>query len=327
VKVRELRAELAAKPRPCYLVAGEDAYLRHLTQREFVKLIPPEYRYFNLTVLSAGSLQPATLLAELGMVPLGSDYRTCLITDWHDANKELQEAVGAYLDNPNPMLVLGLISDRKADLRFKLTNRLKTGGLLVECDSPKPDLIASYIRHSAQELSYDLPQDLAETVVDLCGNDLGCSVQAVLAMTAHAGERKLLNQDDAALIAGKVDQKTATRMTEYIGKKQPRAALELSRKVLEKEGEPEKMVGLLERHLRLLVVTKAHHLASQGELAKRLGINPYYVKEYMTQVKNFTMGKLEKMLLGLGKVDLGNKTSRIDVRQGLELFILDACRK
>jgi DNA polymerase-3 subunit delta len=328
MKLRELRAELNQKPHPCYLVAGEDAYLRHLASRAFVELIPPDLRFFNLTTLPAKSLERPTLLAELEALPLGSDFRVCLVGGWQDANKELQEAVNTYLDRPNPTLVLGLISDRKADLRFKLSNRLKTAGLLVECETPKPEEIVKFLRtRSAVELGYELPQELAELVVDLCGNDLGSSVQAVLAMMDHAGERKVLNQDDAELVAGKVDYKLATKMTECIGMKQPAKALTLARKVLEKEGEPEKMVGLLERHLRLLVVAKAHHLAAPGELAKRLGINPYFVKEYTAQVKNFTLGKLERMLLGLGKVDMGNKTSRMEIRQGLELFILDACRK
>lgn len=328
MQVKEFKRELDTKPRPCYLVAGEDAYLRHLAQRALVEFIPPDLRYFNLTIVPAKSLEPSSVRAELEMLPLGSEHRVCLLTGWQDANKELQEAVNAYLDRPNETLLLGLISDKKPDLRFKLTNRLKTAGMMVECNPPDPEAIVKFLRaRTAMELGCELPQELAALVVDLCGNDLGSSVQAVLAMMDHAGERKLLNQDDAALIAGKVDYKTATKMTEYIGKKQPQAALELAHKVLEKEGEPEKMVGLLERHLRLLVVAKAHYLAAPGELAKRLGINPYYVKEYTTQVKNFTLGKLERMLLGLGKVDMGNKTSRMEIRQGLELFILDACRK
>jgi DNA polymerase III subunit delta len=328
VQVKEFKRELDTKPRPCYLVAGEDSYLRHLAQRVLIEFIPPNLRYFNLTILPAKSLEPSSLRAELEMLPLGSDSRVCLLSGWHDANKELQEAVNVYLDRPNETLLLGLISERKADLRFKLSNRLKTAGMIVECEPPKPEDIVKFLRtRTAVELGYELPLELAEMVVDLCGNDLGSSVQAVLAMMDHAGEQRSLNQDDAALIAGKVDYKTATKMTEYIGKKQPQAALGLARKVLEKEGEPEKMVGLLERHLRLLVVAKAHHLAAPAELAKRLGINPYYVKEYTAQVKNFTLGKLERMLLGLGKVDMGNKTSRMEIRQGLELFIMDACRK
>jgi DNA polymerase-3 subunit delta len=329
VKVRELKAELASKPRPCYLVAGEDAYVRQQAQRAFVELIPPDLRCFNLNIVSASSLEPATLFTELDMLPLGCDYRVCLITDWENAGKELQEAVGSYLDRANPALVLGLFSARKPDLRFKLTNRLKTGGLLVECNTPKPSEIAGFLRtYIAKDKNYELPLELAELVVDRCGNDLGASVQAVLAMMDHAGERTVLGREDLALVAGNVDYKTTTDMTNYIGKKQPAKALVLARKVLEdKAGEPEKMVGLLERHLRLLAVTKAHHLAAPGELAKRLGVNPYFVKDYTAQVKNFTLGKLEKMLLGLGKVDMGNKTSTMDIRQGLELFILDACRK
>jgi DNA polymerase-3 subunit delta len=327
VKVRELRAELGQKPRPCYLVAGDDAYVRHIAQRALVNLIPPDLRYFNLTILSATSLEPATLLAELDTLPLGSDYRVSIITDWQKAGKELQEAVGAYLDKPNPALVLGLLGE-KVDMRFKLVNRLKTAGMLVECNSPDAADIIKYIRsNTAKELGYELPQELAEAVVDRCGNDLGASVQAVTAMTAHAGERRILGREDMALVAGKVDYKAATKIAGFIGMKKPDQALMVARRVLDKAGEPEKMVGFLERHLRLLAVTKAHHLATPAELAKRLGINPYYVKEYTAQVKNFTLGKLERMLLGLGKVDMGNKTGKMEVTPGLELFILDACRK
>ncbi len=304
MKLRELKVELNQKPHPCYLVAGEDAYLRHLASRAFVELIPPDLRYFNLTTLPAKSLEPSTLRAELEMLPLGSDIRVCLVNGWQDANKELQEAVGAYLDRPNPTLVLGLISDRKPDLRFKLSNRLKTAGLLVECETPKPEEIVKFLRtRSAAELGYELPQELAELVVDLCGNDLGSSVQAVLAMADHAGERKLLNRDDAELVAGKVDYKTATKMTEYIGKKQPEAALGLARKVLEKEGEPEKMVGLLERHGG----GKGASSGGAGRAGKAPGHQPLFCQGIHSTDKELHHGEAGADAAGAGQSGYGQQ--------------------
>jgi len=323
MNIRELRGELAANPRPCYLAVGSDIYMCELARRAFIEAIPEAYRLFNLSAHSAIDLDAATLWRDLDALPVGGEMRVCLISNWHKADKELEESIGTYLDKPNPSTVLGLVGE-SADMRRKLPSRLKAGGTLVDCSTPDRKQVAAYIVRTAEERGYVMPPSVAVLVVELCGGDLGGSVQATLALTDYVGERKCLTEDDARSLLGKVESRTAFDLVEAMGRHQAGVALTIAKPLWEKAGEAEKLVGLVERQLRLLLLAKANPDVSPSVLAGILGVNPYFVKDYVRQAGNFASVRLQQLLRELAELDVASKTGRAEIRTGLEMFILNA---
>lgn len=328
MNIRELRAELAAKPRPVYLVSGNDAYMRELARRAFVAAVPDASSAFNLASISAHDTEPAIFWREMDTLPMmGAEFRVVILTDWQKADKELEEAVSSYLDSPNLSSVLVLMAE-KADMRKKISSRLKAGGMLVECETPDKDKVAAYVIQQARERGYDLPLNVAKLVVDLTRGehgDLGRAVQATMMLLDFAGERRTITQADVQTLVGRVEDRTLFKLADAMAQRKPGDAISIFHNLITRPDEVISTIGMLERHFRLLVIVKEHSKASPADIARIIGVNPYYVKDYISQARNFPPEKLSRIIADLSRLDVNCKTGGTEPMQGLELFILQAC--
>ena len=301
-----MRALRAGEYAPVYILCGEEPYYIDRVF-EFIaeNALDEMAREFDQQVVYGRDLQGADIApvigAARGFAMMGG--RKVVIVREAQAVKKW-EALGAYLDNMMPQTVLVICYNGKPDKRQGIWKKASEHPQVVWLQSDKlrdyevERWINAYIANfnkglssTGAELSID-PR-VAPLLADHIGNDLAAIVgalqklidgrpQGVNTIDAALVERNIgISKDfnimelQAALILGDVAK--AHQITQYFASSKDHPMIR-------------EMAPLFSFFSNLLMY---HYLPdkSQANVAKELGINPYFVKDYVTAAKRYPAGK------------------------------------
>ena len=297
-----MKALRAGEYAPVYILCGDEPYYSDRVY-EFVaaNALDEMAREFDQQVLYGRDLPGADISpvigAARGFAMMGG--RKVIIVREAQAIKKW-EALGAYLDNLMPQTVLVICYNGKPDKRQGLWKKAADHPQVVWLQSDKlrdyevERWITNYIqefRNQHSEVSID-PR-VAPLLADHLGTDLSAIVGAlqklidgrpegVNTIDAALVERNIgISKDynimelQAALIRGDIVR--ANQITQYFATSKDHPMIR-------------EMAPLFTFFSNLLMY---HYLAdkSQANVAKELGINPYFVKDYVTAAKRYPAGK------------------------------------
>jgi DNA polymerase-3 subunit delta len=85
------------------------------------------------------------------------------------------------------------------------------------------------------------------------------------------------------------------------------------------------IVAMIGRQLIILAKTKRleEKKVPQANMAKLVGVSPYYIDKTRRQAANFSMDALNRLINKCAEMDLAIKTGRIDGRLAMELLLMD----
>lgn len=297
-----MRAMRAGEYAPVYILCGEEPYY---TDRVYdylsTHVLDEMTREFDQQVVYGRDLQGADISpvigAARGFAMMGG--RKVVIVREAQAVKKW-DALGAYLENMMPQTVLVICYNGKPDKRQGLWKKASEHPQVVWLQSDKlrdyevERWINVYIadfRNQHPEVTID-PR-VAPILADHLGTDLSAIVGAlqklmdgcpegVNTIDAALVERNIgISKDynimelQAALIRGDVAR--ANKIAQYFASSKDHPMIR-------------EMAPLFTFFSNLLMY---HYLPdkSQGNVAKELGINPYFVKDYATAAQRFPAGK------------------------------------
>ena len=297
-----MRALRAGEYAPIYILCGEEPYY---VDRVFdfisENALDAMAREFDQQIVYGRDLQGADMSpvigAARGFAMMGG--RKVVIVREAQAVKKW-EALGAYLDNMMPQTVLVICYNGKPDKRQGIWKKAAEHPQVVWMQSDKlrdyevERWISNYItefKNQHPEISID-PR-VAPILADHLGTDLSAIVGAlqklidgrpegVNTIDAALVERNIgISKDynimelQAALIRGDIAK--ANQITQYFAGSKDHPMIR-------------EMAPLFTFFSNLLMY---HYLPdkSQAAVARELGINPYFVKDYVTAAKRYPAGK------------------------------------
>ena len=302
--MRALRADEYA---PVYLLCGEEPYYIDRVQ-EFIAehALDEMAREFDQQVLYGRDLQSADISPVIGAArgfAMMGGRKVIIVREAQHVKK--WEALNAYLDNLMPQTVLVLCYNGKPDKRQGVWKKASEHKQVVWLQSDKlrdyevEKWINAYIadfnsqRPTAGGQALTIDPRVAPLLADHLGTDLSAIVgalqklidgrpQGVNTIDAALVERNIgISKDynimelQAALIRGDVER--ANRITQYFAGSKDHPMIR-------------EMAPLFSFFTNLLMY---HYLPdkSQANVARELGVNPYFVKDYATAARRYSAGK------------------------------------
>lgn len=297
-----MRALTAGTYAPIYILCGEEPYyINRVFEYIAANALDDMSREFDQQVLYGRDLQGADIApvisAARGFAMMGG--RKVLIVREAQAIKKW-DALAAYLDNIMPQTVLVICYNGKPDKRQGVWKNAAEHKQVVWLQSDKirdyevAKWITSYIQEFASQHS-DVRIDprVAPILAEYIGNDLTAVIGALRKLID--GRPEGVNVIDAALVERNIgiskdynsielqnaiihgDIVKANRITQYFAGSKDHPMIR-------------EMAPLFSLFSNLMMY---HYLPdkSQGNVAKELGINPYFVKDYVTAAKRYPAGK------------------------------------
>ena len=296
--------------KPIYFLMGEEPYYIDKIS-EFIEenILSEEEKGFNQMVLYGRDITIEDIVDNAKRFPMMAERQVVVIKEAQDLSRTIENLV-PYVDNLQPSTVLVLCYKYKTiDKRKKLYKAIQKVGLIYESKKLYENQIADWIRRVLQGKNYKIEAKATLMLVEFLGTDLS----------------KISNELDKLMVVLPVNTTiTPKDIEENIGISKDYNNFELRKAVGEKnvlavnriinhfaqnqKANPMVMtISLLNSFFTQLLIFHSLKDKSNSSVARALGINPYFVKDYTIAGKNYPMRKVSQVIGLLRDADVKSK--------------------
>jgi len=306
------------KYKSIYLLHGDEPYyIDEVSNYVEHHLLPDAEKGFNQTVLYGKDTDVMTVLNASKRYPMMADYQVVLVKEaqemkWgneSDDKKSINPLLN-YLENPLPSTILVFCYKYgKFDKRKKTYKAIEKSGLIFESsplyDSKIPAWIDSYLTGKG----YRANQQASLMLAEYLGNDLSKIANELdkLMLNVAAGQEITLKHIHDNIGISK--EYNVFELQTALGKKD---ALKVNQIINYFEANPKAnpivlVLGNLNNYFSKVLVYHYVKDKSPQNLARELGVSPYFVKDYEQAARSYNYGKTIQIIHYLREYDVKSK--------------------
>ena len=304
------------KFKPLYLLHGEEPYYIDLVGNYVEhQLLSDAEKGFNQTVLYGKDTEIMTMLGAAKRYPMMADYQVVLVKEaqdmkWgkDDDDKKSINPLLNYLENPLPSTILVFCYKYgKFDKRKKTYKAIEKNGLIFESAPLYDNKVPGWIEDFVKVKGYRISQQATFMLSEYLGNDLS--------KIANELEKLMLNVSAGQEITLELVQNNIGISKEYnvfelqtaLGKKD---VFKVNQIVNYFEANPKAnpivlVLGNLNNFFSKVLAF--HYVKDRSNIARELGVNPYFVKDYEQAARSYDSSKTMRIISYLREYDLKSK--------------------
>ena len=317
---KDLKSDTA---RPYYLVLGPEMYQCRLAV-DLIKsrFLDPEAASFDYGTFSARDTTVERILETANTFPMMAKRRFVLVTELEKLAETEHDKLLASLDSILPSSVLVFIAE-ELDHRKKLYKTIRDKGCVAEFSNLKGAALTRWVEAFIREKGYRISSELAEKVVNLAGSDLQSLASELEKLFLFTGEEKQITDRAVDDLVRNSRQHGIFELIDAVGKRDRAGALFSLANLLSMGEHPLVIVTMMARHSRQVLIVKeciqsGMNYRDAGETAH---IPPFILDKFIRQAKSMEMDTVRRMHLDLSDIDRKLKSSAVEARMLLEVFI------
>lgn len=296
---------------PVYFLQGEEPYYVDLVSDFISKNVLDEgERDFNQSVLYGKEISIQDILNEARQYPMMASHRVVIVKEAQELSRTITQ-LEDYFNSPTETTILVICYKyKKLDGKTKLAKDLKKKNYLFTSEAIKDYKLPEWIIGEGKKKGLTIAPNAAVLMAENLGTDLGkviktfAKLQIVLEgdtlvdekiVYKHVGISREFNDFELQKALSKKDILKANLICAHYGNNPKNHPLVVT-------------VGVLYSYFSKLL--KYHVLngkVPQSELPAKLGVNPYFLKDYAAASRVYSMGKLAKIIGYLREADLKSK--------------------
>jgi DNA polymerase-3 subunit delta len=302
----DLRKKILAKQyAPVYLLHGEEVYfIDAITELLEKSVLPESERSFNQTLIYGKEVKVHDLIAMARRYPMMSEFQVIIVKDAQDI-KEFDKLL-TYIENPLPSTVLVCaFRGNKMDMRTKVGKQAdKFGGAYYAAklrDYQIKDWLPEYLRQKGRSIDGAAIQMIVELLgadLPLIHNELDkllINVKDEFIRTTHVESNIGFNRDynvfELQSALGYRNFNKAIQIAHHMGNRA-------------EKGEILRIVTNLHNYFGKILMVQQMDSPNKASVASALGVNPFFVEEYMVAAKGYTAGDMERVFNQIKLLDL-----------------------
>jgi DNA polymerase-3 subunit delta len=303
------------KIRPIYFLQGDEPYyIDKVSDYIEDNLLSEAEKGFNQTIMYGRDCKMHEVLTNARRFPMMAERQVVLVKEAHllqdFKNKEGRALLEAYVDNPLMTTVLVFCYKYgKLDGKTSLAKKLAKQAVVLNSTKIKDYQVAEWVNRYVTGKGYGISQLATQLIADHIGNNL----------------ERLSNEIDKLLINHSVNDLIDEVVVEKnIGISKDYNVFELQNAIMQRDvmkaNQIVKYFGanpkdhpvipiialLYSLFNKILLVHQAKDKTPQG-LAKVLRINPYFVKDYLTAMRNFPVYTVKNNIRHIYEADRAAK--------------------
>src|SRR5512133_123425 len=305
----ETLVKKGAIPPVCYLY-GEESFLLERSARSLLeRAIDPSLKDFNFNVFYGNESKGVDIVDAAQTLPMFAERRAVLVKRAESLTAAACEALLPYILNPAASTCL-IFTGSKIDQRKKFFIELKKHGTLVEFKRIYDNKLSSFIQGESSVHGKPIEPAAADLLSFLIGNNLQELSSQIEKLVVYVGNRPRVTLEDVRTIASSSKSFTVFELAKYLCMRDLQNALKSLDTLFRNGEETPMMIGALSRHFRQLwrVREMLDSKSAKADIAKEVGINPYFMDDMIAQAKNFGRGTLRGIFDELYRCDLASKT-------------------
>jgi DNA polymerase-3 subunit delta len=298
---------------------GEDFLAEEATDLIINSALSPEQRGFNLDVVYGSDADPRDILSHASSFPMMADLRVVVVRELDKlVDKEL---LSSYLEQPSPSTCLVLHST-KPDFRKKPYVTAKRSATVVKFEPIREYQIASWIGKRVKQQGREIDSEAVKILAAYVGPTLREIQNELDKLYIFVQEKQAITSDDIRAVVGVSKEYNIFELQNAIGAKNLARSTEILSRMMDVGESPILIIILLTRYFSTL--WKLYDLRRRGsvELAGAIGVNPYYLKDYVAAAERYTVAELEHSFEVLASADEQLKSAPTDPLQVMQNMMI-----
>lgn len=293
---------------PIYFLMGEEPYyIDGITRFIENNLLTEEEKGFNQMILYGRDVTVEEIVSNAKRYPMMAERQVVIVKEAQDLTQTIENLV-SYAENPQPTTVLVICYKYKTlDKRKKLSKLLKQNGVLFESKKLYENQVPDWIRRVMKGKGYTITHKAAQMLTEFLGNDLSKvnneleKLQLIIKpkeqitpeiVEENIGISKDFNNFELQNAIGARDIKKAFGIVQYFAHNPKKHPLVIT-------------IALMYSFFSKLLIY--HSLTDKSVAASALGVSPYFVKDYQTASRNFSMKNISAIIASIREVDMKSK--------------------
>jgi DNA polymerase-3 subunit delta len=306
-----------------YAVVGGDSYLAEQgAERLLERAVGGSGRGDSVQVVRGDETSWGRLLDLARTGSLFAERRAVLVRG-AEALKGPDDGLAEYLKDPTPGVTLILMA-AKPDKRKASWKRILEAAEVVPAEPLKGRALRARVAEELRERGLDLDEEAQDELVERVGQDLRRLVGEIDKLLAFGEGRSRLTAEEVAAVLGRGLARPLYALADALASRQRELALRLLDEALEEGETPQYVLGALHRSLRTVRAIRGFRQTSWGEIASRLRIPPFKVKDLVQAGRLWSDDELRDALAALGRADRRMKSS-VEPRVALTAAVGQAC--
>jgi len=219
-----------------------------------------------------------------------------------------------------------IFNESEVDKRSRMFKAVKDCGYVCEMNGLSEDDLSVWVAQLLNKDSKKISRDDLRVLLERIGTDMENIETEVEKLVCYIGDREVVTKEDILTVTTEQISGKIFAMTDALGAKNKKLALELYHDLLSVREKPMTVLYLMVRQCNMIL--QAAEMNRQGldrsTIASKAGMPPFAVGKCLSQAKNFTKQQLLHLITYGTELEEQIKTGRIDERIAVELFLLTA---
>ncbi len=304
-----------------FLFYGSESFLiKDCVDKLQQKFIPEGLADFNVDRIQGHSLQPGPLRDHLFLLPAFSQNRLVVIENasaipdkcWEDMLKSIKQM---------PSTTLLVLVFKAIDKRKKLFKTLSPISYFVELKSPYENKVPLWIQYFSKKYELKLSIPAVRLFHERVGSSLVDLDESMRSLKALVKNPSQITPEDVKKYVAKRRVESVFDLINALGAGDLPSSLIFMAKLLDQGQSELGVVALMARHFRILLMIKESQGMSFKHLTTKVGVPSYFLSEYMSQSKKWTLKKLERVFSLMVETDRAIKSSPLSSSLWLENLV------
>jgi DNA polymerase-3 subunit delta len=292
--------------KPIYWLEGDESYfIDQVVNYAEHKILNESEAGFNLTVFYGRDADWASVVNACRRYPMFADRQVVLLKEAQQMRDV--EKLEAYIDNPlSSTIFVVSYKEKKVDARTKFAKLLKQKGEVFTTKKLYDNQLPDWTNQMVQQHGLTINQKALLLLVDHIGNDLSRLQNEVEKLAVNLHGRKNITEEDIEEFIGISKEFNVFELQDAVVKKDlPKAIRIIQYFSANPKAAPIQMIlPALYNFFSKVYVVFGLPSKDDKSIAAALGVNPFFVKDYLTAIRNYDFRSTEKALLLLHQYNL-----------------------
>lgn len=290
--------------KPIYWLEGEEEYyIDHLVDYAENKILTKEEASFNLSIFYGKDANWGDIINACRKYPMFSDRQVVLLKEAQSLRDI--EKLEAYISAPLVSTIFVVAyKHKKLDARTKFAKLIKEKGELITTKKFYENELPKWVEGFLKEKKITISPKAVSILVDHIGNDLTTLANELQKVIINLKQRNIINENDIEEFVGISKEYNVYELQAAIANKNLEKSLSITQYFVSSKSENiQKVLTTLYSFF-----SKVYFIfgisGNEENIALQLGVNRFFVKDYIKASKIYGVKGVENILLLLHQYNL-----------------------
>jgi len=292
--------------KPIYWLEGDEPFfIDQVVHYAEHKILPEAEASFNLSIFYGKDADWSSVVNACMRYPMFAEKQVVILKEAQQMRDI--EKLESYIDNPLASTIFVVsYKEKKVDGRSKLAKTLKSKGEMLSTKKMYDSQLPEWVNQMVASHKLTIAPKALHLLVDHIGNDLSRLQNEVEKLAVNLAGRKNITEDDIEKYIGVSKDFNVFELQDALGKRDLAKTIRIIHYFeANPKAAPIQMIlpALYNYFSKVFMLYSLPNITEQSAAAA-LGVNPFFVKEYIATARRYDYEGIEKVLLLLHQYNL-----------------------